>query len=212
MRFSAMGWSVLLVAIFLFTHDEEAGAATKLEKIPANHPVKLQLMDGTLIKGKFIAVSDSPESLYSARYATWRGTRNDIAMPARGSTVELRSKSRVIATGEFRGFDKGVALLRKPGQAGLTRVDFGKFVAMVDSAGNELTTMQLRQLDAAGQIPVSTGIRLQTADGVRFVAIDEIKSGNVVTSGAEKAAGTATVMAVVLVGLVALAVAGLMGL
>ena len=190
-------WLTRSVALLLalLSSADVLYSAGQFVGVPLNHRVTLRLRDGTVVWGKFVGDAESPESVYDARYAAWRGTTlGALDLPARGDSVDLRRGSRVLIAGRFRGFSTGVALMQKSGQAGLVRAAFTDFDSMVVTTGHATSADWLRERDRRGLLPVTNGLRIETPQEIRFLALDEIGAGQIATSSTEKVAGATSGM------------------
>lgn len=135
----------------------------------------LTLEDGDRIEGVYRGAARVPDQDYASRYRPWRD--DDVhatGFPRLGERVSVDHPGSINGGGEgwFRGFAHGGIEL---GEKGAVRViPITGDGTLRDSRGKRIPLARVRERVEAGDVPLSTAMRIDTDSGVRVIPIDAV--------------------------------------
>ena len=137
--------------------------------------VRLSLRDGRVVKGLLLSTGYLPESVYAARYASWRDSSSDAGgFPALGDTVSIGRVNRTPLRGSFRGFGSGELFVTPAGSAGIAHAALHEVEGMSGSGRTEVGGSLLVSLEKRGSLPRSAAAWVAVGRDTVLVPIDDV--------------------------------------
>ena len=174
----ALGCSALGFALGSRLDIREAtGPPPRVRAISPGSALVLHLGRRGTVRGVYRGTDDDLDEAYAARYREWRAVHAAAAWGADlGAAVAFVDSSGARAQGSFAGLGCVYAVVRPSGGASPLRVPIDTLLAEFERAPAAPSLDSLRRVVEAAKPPLTTVLLIETADGPRRIAVDDVAS------------------------------------
>ncbi len=148
---------------------------TRFVRFYPGDKMTLTLDDGSLVDGVYRGAVRMPEDEYRARYQAWRASDpRGAEFPRIGEFVSIGEPSSLFLVGEgsFVGIAHNGVETEQRGKIRNAPFDAKGYVFRAD--GRPLSLSRLRATVDAGNVPMTTAMRLETSEGDRVTPVDRV--------------------------------------
>src|SRR5690242_9239197 len=142
-----------------------------MERVEMGAPLQVQMHDGRRLTGRFGGFERTPDSLYRARYDSWRPDAPGGAGIPLGARIQWSKIGSAPDSGTFAGYD--LYSVRVAGADGVVRIlPMKKLNWIAATDGAPVGADSLIAWSNDGRLPVVAGLRLGTSHGLTHVDLD----------------------------------------
>lgn len=156
-------------------------AGSELESLKSGKQVKVTLVDGSQVTGKYLGFDQVPREEYAELYESFRQQNRDAAsLPPLESKTEITLKSGIKGERQLWGFDRKPDLgpfisVRFAGDTTSGVVQLSEVDRVIDANGNTTRGETLRKLASENQIPLLQAIVVQDLSGTQQIPIHSVR-------------------------------------
>jgi hypothetical protein len=155
-------------------------AGSQLESLKAGKEVKIMLIDGSQVTGKYLGFDQVSREQYAELYESFRQQNLDAAsLPALETNMEITLKSGIKGERQLWDFDRNPDLgtfisVKMVGDTTSGIVQISEVDRVIDANGNTTEGEILRKLASENQIPLIQAITVKDNSGTQQIPVHSV--------------------------------------